>query len=421
MKTIRQICEQVRANKKIIERFLGYTNRPTPSIILRKIEQELEHFEEYLEIDYGYHLSPFRDFIYGDIVYTVGAKIEEPIGQYISSSEAIRGMILDKIAILTLDYLKEAIYEEIYTVHGLLRETEWYPGSKDLPLSAQRDILQKVRIHTVTINETFQLYPIKTVALKARFGNKLKLQNPCDSCLQPCERKRSEEENLLSFLQEKAATTTKHFYQQHGLSDKLYQDNIQDIQIWSGHYEQSTGRLGIEKRHFPWLDAIAEGKIIKFGRLQFEPLSCTDVPPILSSTFAQPPLYLRVHIREGEPFTANLCDASYKMAKEFYLSPDHSQILPDKILPTRICFLCDSWLLHPLLGDLLPSDSNILSFQKKYTLLSQDPQNRQMEERVFGFLSDRPEDYPANTSLQRALKKALLEGSAYGTALGYFM
>lgn len=76
-------------------------------------------------------------------------------------------------------------------------------------------------------------------------------------------------------------------------------------------------------------------------------------------------------------------------------------------------------LLHPKLCTLLSAPSNILCFQKRYQLLSEDPGNRQMEERVFGLVSDSPDNYPQQTRLQKSLRSSLLQGDNYGTAQGF--
>ena len=44
---------------------------------------------------------------------------------------------------------------------------------------------------------------------------------------------------------------------------------------------------------------------------------------------------------------------------------------------------------------------------------------RQAEERVFGEVSDKTEDYPERTSLQRALKAYLQKGNKVGMGCGF--
>ena len=43
-----------------------------------------------------------------------------------------------------------------------------------------------------------------------------------------------------------------------------------------------------------------------------------------------------------------------------------------------------------------------------------------MEERVFGKIEDNPQNYVANTTLQRNLKEKLKLGKKFGTAIGIY-
>ena len=72
-------------------------------------------------------------------------------------------------------------------------------------------------------------------------------------------------------------------------------------------------------------------------------------------------------------------------------------------------YVCYSWLMATTLKSLLPPQSRILQFQAMFDILEERPR-RQAEARVFGFLSDNPQNYPESTSLQRTLKAHLLAG-----------
>lgn len=80
---------------------------------------------------------------------------------------------------------------------------------------------------------------------------------------------------------------------------------------------------------------------------------------------------------------------------------------------------CSSWLLSPELSNYLGPNSKILLFQTYFELLSFDPNPTDIFEWVFKCdksceLSDLKEE----TSLQRNIKKALLEGKKIGIAYG---
>ena len=84
---------------------------------------------------------------------------------------------------------------------------------------------------------------------------------------------------------------------------------------------------------------------------------------------------------------------------------------------------CESWLLSPVLKDLLPSSSRILRFRNAFDLTGTEPEDDSALEWVFHIAEgQRPvKDYsrlPEDTSLQRSMKSLLLRGSKPGSASG---
>ncbi|WP_379789370.1 hypothetical protein [Filifactor villosus] len=407
------VIERVKQNTKDIKRFLGYASRPVPEVILKKIGEELERFGPYLELEYEYRLHRAEEENYADLVYTVGSAIEEPIQSYLASSEAMRAMILDKIAIVALDELKALLIEEIHRSCGLKVEREFYPGSTEFPLTMQAEIISGMRrISTIRINEYYQMYPIKTVALRLKLAETPSYIDRCGSCSNPCEGRLSKEEGLYRYFKEKAETFTRRLYEERGFDDELFEDNIRDIEIWAEDFEKKSGVRGIEDRHGAWLEDILELRVIKLGRLQFEYMDGERAARFGPLPLSSDALCINVHIREGEDFGGELCEDSYRKAWDFYRSQGFAF--------SRLIFVCDSWMINPKLETLLNKDSNILNFQRRYHFLSENLESRQMEERVFGILSEDPSVYPEKTSLQRALKNELKRGRKFGMAKGYF-
>lgn len=202
-------------------------------------------------------------------------------------------------------------------------------------------------------------------------------------------------------------------FKEAGIPDEIYYDSMSDIEVWAENYYRKHGKWGLSE--IDWINKVLSMKVFKLGRLQFEPLAGEPSHEILHLARCPAPgtLVLNTHIQAGASLDPLACQASYAMAGPFFLSRGLNF--------SRILFYCDSWLLHPLLIAILPSSSNIIKFQKPYTIVSTNPNSRHMELRVFGELRDRPEDYPEQSSLQRALKKALTEGMPAGTAKGYFV
>lgn len=81
-------------------------------------------------------------------------------------------------------------------------------------------------------------------------------------------------------------------------------------------------------------------------------------------------------------------------------------------------FYCDSWLLSPVLKELLPQSSNILFFQSLFERDS-SRESRALLEWVYPGFSGEDKDLPENTALQRAIKAYLLSGGKLDWTKGH--
>lgn len=112
---------------------------------------------------------------------------------------------------------------------------------------------------------------------------------------------------------------------------------------------------------------------------------------------------LSVHIPNKGALTKEACEDSYRRAQAVF----------------RTCypafswkaFRCHSWLLDPQLEAFLPEYSNILAFQRKFTLYAGQSQGQDVFNFVFKLQSQDYRNIPEDTSLQRALKKHYLAGN----------
>ena len=225
-----------------------------------------------------------------------------------------------------------------------------------------------------------------------------------------------------NYLLNKSRTYTKDLYRKENLSDEIYIDNMKDLDIWAKKYEKENGVKGLYKEHFEWVNNILEMKVIKLGRLQFEIMEKTDddLQNILKKNcpienFNKNFLFINVHIREGEKLEFKACEKSYKMAENFYKSKGYSF--------SKIVFVCYSWLLNPDLKILLPENSNIIRFQKKYNIFfsNENEEKPQIIERIFEKTEKDIENWEQNTILQKKLKEAWLKGQRFPMTKGYFM
>ncbi len=80
--------------------------------------------------------------------------------------------------------------------------------------------------------------------------------------------------------------------------------------------------------------------------------------------------------------------------------------------------ICDSWMLSPVLNDLLPPTSRILAFARAFELVELAPSNRHAIRWIFGH-DDLPVAQMAEvTSLQRKAKALFRSGGNIGAAIG---
>ena len=192
MKDYREaVVRDVKAKKDTVIKFLGFKDREPRPVMMKKIDKGLEDFEQYINLSYGYCLN--EEEMYADIVYTIGEDFEKEIEKLIESGMAFPAMVLDKVGIVTLDMYRKHIMKEIYEVSGLSVKKYVYPGTKTHPVSFQKEIYENVGLNTVKINEYNQLYPVKSVAIRALLqkGESLKEFSPCDGCEAKCEMKGS--------------------------------------------------------------------------------------------------------------------------------------------------------------------------------------------------------------------------------------
>ena len=118
-----------------------------------------------------------------------------------------------------------------------------------------------------------------------------------------------------------------------------------------------------------------------------------------------------IHIPSDANLSKEAVDASLRQAERFFQAYDISW--------TDKKYTCNSWLLSPMLKKLLPENSNILSFQKRFDLVQEDKEDREYIEWLFQVTLDtKYKDLPVKTSLQKKAKNLLLHGENIGSAYG---
>ena len=148
-----------------------------------------------------------------------------------------------------------------------------------------------------------------------------------------------------------------------------------------------------------------------FGRwrISFDPPAAG-----LDGSFRRGDPALGVHIPGGGGLTPEACDASFAQARLFYerhFSREQYRIAE-----------CGSWLLDEQLAEYLPADSNIVRFQRRFTLVAGESWPADDEIVAFVFGRPRPaslDSLPRRTTLERAIVQHLREGRHWYSRLGW--
>lgn len=190
-------------DKDTVLKFLGYKNRKVPPFINKVIDEEIESINEILDIEAHINevdtlnhsfLGQYIDKCLKEceksyaVVYTMGNKIEEKILHCTNNNDMIRGMVLDKIGIVALDFVGEEVKKYINKKNYPLKiSNEIYPGDKDFEVKNQNHIYNYLNNTNISINEYGQMTPIKSVGLIICLSSKCKeAVSRCDKCLNKC-------------------------------------------------------------------------------------------------------------------------------------------------------------------------------------------------------------------------------------------
>lgn len=202
-------------------------------------------------------------------------------------------------------------------------------------------------------------------------------------------------------------------YEALGIPEKIFVETMSNSVQYSVTTKLKTGVFGIitdiyvhAQRHLFELNAF------RIGNLNFERIKFGYDLVTKDCTIPAGEVIISVHIPRGTDFSDELCEKSYREAKEFYkkyFGIDNG------------VFHCHSWMLHPWLSEDISPESKIVKFGTKFSLCRADnslaPNEylfpKQFEEGDTNFAS-----YPENTSMQRAAKRRLIEGLPYGCAEG---
>lgn len=119
---------------------------------------------------------------------------------------------------------------------------------------------------------------------------------------------------------------------------------------------------------------------------------------------------IQVHIASDSDLSTRRLRESYLNARRFFAEFFPAYADAD--------MLCESWMLCPVLAELLPASSRVLAFQRAFEVHRVDEENIGFLQWVYGRKDIPPANLPERTSLQRKMKAHLLRGGKVGWAYG---
>lgn len=201
------------------------------------------------------------------------------------------------------------------------------------------------------------------------------------------------------------------YFTERGIPDDIVWATLADFGRQLAIYRRINGRGGLDVQF--WFTLHFRGLIYDLGRLQFNRYRVdhtrhTDA----GAPYREGDYVLGVHIPEAGPMTPEACDESFRRAKAFY-----ARYFPEE--PYRYAN-CTSWLLDDQFAEYLPEDSNILRFQRRFTLIDDEQEgDKAVFQFVFRKVNPVIDELPQRTTLERAIVQHLKAGRHWKVRTGW--
>jgi len=194
-----------------------------------------------------------------------------------------------------------------------------------------------------------------------------------------------------------AAADCRNIYALMGIDDSVFINTMKCFSRYVREHMVQFGCYGYDRESWAWRHLSL--RMFRLGVLEFEPIYYKDGRKAIS-----------VHIPSDSVMTREALDASYKQAMEFEPFGDYRSGN----------FYCSSWLLAPVLKELLPESSRIRNFMNDYEIIKTDSGDSEVMRWVYKKEYPDIVSLPEETSLQRAIKKHLLSGGHIGEGIGIY-
>ena len=187
-------------------------------------------------------------------------------------------------------------------------------------------------------------------------------------------------------------------------------------------HQRKWGSIGFDPGW--WLLPVLRGEMVQIGSLQFhrvnlgvgnlspEPWYSPEECEVLGAGFRRGDPSVGIHIPFGAALGDHDLDVTFARAREVL-----GEVWP---VEQRRLATCQSWLLDTQLIDVLDPASNILQFQRRFTLFDGWYDN---DNETLGFIFERPgatlDELPRDTSLQRGVLELLERGGHWRARPGW--
>jgi hypothetical protein len=203
------------------------------------------------------------------------------------------------------------------------------------------------------------------------------------------------------------------FHRSRGIPAAVTRETLADIGRRMAQHRLEHGVGGLT---LPWWPLVhLRGALYQLGRLQFQR---EVVGPGLAAAFAAAGLpyragepLLAVHIPAlYGPLTPAACDAAFAQARDFF--PRHFPVERPRLAT------CHSWILDPQLAAILPPESNLRQFARRFQIIDLGaPDDAGTVRQIFG--RDPAGPLPARTRLERAVAAHLAAGGHWYAPTGW--
>lgn len=193
------------------------------------------------------------------------------------------------------------------------------------------------------------------------------------------------------------ATKVRDKYRERGIEEQVFIDTMKCFVRFINECKEKTGEYAFDRAY--WTYRQLSMVVFRIKELEYEFKN------------VEGDKFIKIHIPSDAKFSKENVDISLKEVKKF---------INNHFKEFNNCrFICDSWLLSLKLRELLDKDSNILSFQDRFEIVKQDLNAKDFIQWLFqASINTDVSLLKENTSLQKKVKKLLLQGGNIGSGEG---